>query len=1000
MKIPRAAALAVLAVLFLLSAAPAQAATLSFSPEAPVVDEAVVFEYSIPICGSWQYTWTIDGQAPPADRTTYSADGDKMTTRFAAAADHVVAVTAVNGDCETQRGEVTARVSDALGGSIAVSPDPPVVGQSATLAATATGGFAPSDYAWDTDDDSAFDDAATRTVQQTFLTPGPHVVRVRIRDEAAPPHEAVVTRTVNVVEPTPGAPPPAPAPPCTKRLAFSLTEVTTTGCFARTGAQPEQWETTDPVKLNGIPFLDTGAAFHITFPTADAPGGRFASSNTAIQLGELNAYAGAVDWTLPDGQQGDEKDVQTLRLPALARYVGLKVIGSTTVRIGWAADGTHFATFPLNVQLPAQFAPGPDPDSGRVTGSGSLRMTDAGPQYDGFKIAAKDIWIGKVGIPEACFSALPAGATAIERCPAPTLDGEPYLTCETDVTKDRWDISAIAKGPDPTTLRYAVFGGLAGGALSNLGGFTDDFEAAGIQLASGVTLNRLGAGFCLDPPPLKLRGDVGALMLDGKLVVNGRFLYTDPFGLRPWSVELGGNAALGGVPLGDGYVRFNPWGDVGFGVKLDLDFEAVTLAGQADGWVEPRNDTFTIDGSMKGCLSDLCADARGLVSDTAAAGCLDLGVLVLYEPVNPRTGSFGFGSISFGTRRVEVPLRAGFGYRFATEKVDLLGDSCNFAPYRSTPTLRAAGGALTQRIAPGTQAVALRIHGTDGPPKVVVRGPDGTTITSAEDGAAQRRRNAYVLAENPTDGTTSVLLIKPAAGVWTVRAVPAAQSTPTRIERAAYEQPPTFLGMVRRRGAKRQLAVAYSVPKGATVRLVERGGGVVETIARTLRGRTCRGKRTLPGGRRLRCAKVSFRPARGPGGVRHVQAVVTRGGIPIARQNVAAFRAPRETLPSRLGRLRARRSGDGIVFTFPRSRGAARYTASAALSDGRRLGFDLGRRCRGLRIPAVPAGVAATIKVAGVRYDLRTGRYRTLALEAGNATAGPRGGRRKRRICT
>lgn len=188
----------------------------------------------------------------------------------------------------------------------------------------------------------------------------------------------------------------------------------------------------------------------------------------------------------------------------------------------------------------------------------------------------------------------------------------------------------------------------------------------------------------------------------------------------------------------------------------------------------------------------------------------------------------------------------------------------------------------------------------------------------------------------------------------------------------------------------REVAFAYALPAGAKVRLVERSKkGIGRTLVRSVRGRPCRGARPLPGGRKLLCVRKKFRLARGPGGKRTIQAVVTRGGIPLARKNVAKFRAPRQPVPSRPGALSARRKGGALIIVFPRSRGASRYSAIAVLSDGRHLGFDLGSSCRAVRIPKVPKGVGARVKVAGVRYDVRPGRYRRVVLARGRNAAGP-----------
>lgn len=982
----------------------AAAATLAMDRANPVVGESITFTGGGNECNR-TYTFTVDDNPP---EPTQPIDDPTFTTSFADAGSHTVKVDIdyTSGACQDYTETATFEVLQGLGGSIAVSPDPPRPGQTATLSASQTGGYGPPfHYAWDLDDDGSFDDSTSRTPTTAFPTTAPRVFRVRIRDSATPVHETVVTRTISAADPPtpePGVEPPV-EPPCVKRLAFALSELTTPGCFEQIGAIPSaRWTTTSTVKLNGITFPDFGQTFTITFPTASEPGGHFTAPSSAIQLGGFTAYSGNVDWTLPAGGQGDEKLVSSFTVPRFAELFRLRVRGATAVRLGWGADGEHYATFALNVELPAVFKPAPDPYAESVTGSGSLRVDDAGPRFDGLKIFAKDVWLGRIRVPEACFSYVPAGGQVVAPCDAPSLDGEPYITCNDDTNTDRWDVNGILELPG-AGVRYAVFGGLADGRLTRLGGFADNIAIIGVQLAPGVLLNRLGAGVCLSPPPLKVRGDVGVEALDGRLRVDGRFTYTDPDGIRPWSVEAGGSASFRGMSLGNGSLKYNAWGDIDFGVRTDLNlFDVASFAGEANGWVEPQKDLFNISGSGTGCIATvICANTSALVSSSGVAGCIDAGEIVLYEPVNARTGPFGFGSISFSVREHRFPIKAGFGHRFGASGVDLLGNSCDFAPYSATRSVaRAAQAGTTAQIAPGSKAVSLRIHGSDGPPKVVVRGPGATTITSPATASGKRLKGRYLLAENTTDGTTSVLLIRPRAGTWTVKAAPAATSTPTRVDRSNYAEPATFAGRVRRRSAGRlDLVMAYAAPAGTKVRLVERGKGIARTIVATVRGRACKGRQTLPGGRRLRCARATFRPSRGPGGARRVQALVTRGGLPVAREDVASFRAPRERLPSRPGALRARRVRGDLVVVFPRSRGASRYSVTATVDDGRKLGFDLGRTCRAVRIPAVPSGVGASVKVAGVRYDLRTGRYRSIRLAKTRTSAG-RAGLLPRRICS
>jgi len=990
----------VVGLLVVPSAMASSSVELSSAPPDPVVGESVTFSASgYGECRDTTLTFKVDG----VEKQTGTGAQNTFVYVFPEARDYSVSVTATTPPgCSAGETTATATLSvtveEGVSGAISVAPDPPQPNEQASLSVTPTGGSAPYTYAWDADDDGEFDDGTTRTISTVFPALGPHIVRVRIRDAAMPFHEGVVTRTITASDPQPGDPPAPPPEPCASTLEFALSEFTTEGCFTQVASSPEQWVTTDQVKLNGIVFADLGQRFLIEFPTLDDPGGHVSTPNAAIQFAGFVAYSGAIDWSLPAGEQGDVGTLHEIELPSFAKLFKLPVKGSTAIQLGFDADGTHFAVFPLNVELPGAFKPAPGSTArGGVTGEASLIVDEDGPRYGGLKISVTDVWLGRLKVPEACFSFVPAGGQTAP-CDTPSLDGEPYLTCETDDNTDRWDGNAVLELPVASGTQLAAFGGLADGQVSKLGGFADNIA---IPIVPGVTLSRIGVGLCLSPPPLKLRGDVGLQTLGGKLVVNGRFLYTDAIDGRPWSVEVGGNAVLSGTTLGSGTFGFNAWGDVDFGLATDLDLlGVVTLEGRIAGWIEPRNSLFNVEGSLRGCLLSLpCATASGLISSTGVAGCLDAGSITVYEPYNARTGPFGFGSISFSTRKVVIPLKAGFGYRFDSSSVDLLGNSCDFSPYSATrselvtvaaPAGSAPGTGLSERIEPGSKAVTLRIHGSDGPPKVVVRGPGGTTIRSPRgDKTAKQREGRFVVAENETDGTTSVLLVKPAAGEWTVSAASGAASSPTTIDRSDFEAPPTLFGDVRKTAdGSRELALGYSVPKGASVRLVERGKGIGQTIVQSVDGEPCRGTPTVPGGGELLCERVKFRPSRGPGGIRRIEAVVTRKGVPMAQENIASFRAPPERLPSRPAAMRARHVGGDLFVSFTRSRGAARYSVTAAIEDGRQLGFDLGPKCRAVRIPDVSRSDKAIVKVAGVRYDISPGPYRRIDVGKSSESVG------------
>jgi hypothetical protein len=987
----------VLSLISVSSASAAGTVTVTSSQPDPVVGEAIT--YSTALSGEcptpFTYTFSVDGAVKQdGGQTTF-------TYTFPAAGSHTVsALVTGQGGCTFGPGSISQTVGDAVSGTISVSPDPLNPNQTASIEVVPVNGQQPypsDSYQWKIDGVVA---GATRKITKVFTTTGSHTAQVTFRDSANPAHTGTVTRTFDVVAPVapaPGQPaPPAPEPPapCTSKLDFAVSEFTTTGCFTKVADSPEQWATTDQVKLNGIPFADSGHRFLITFPTDAEPGGHVSSDSSAIELDRFIPFSGPIDWSLPAGGQGDEATLREVAVPSFAQLFKLRIAGSIAIRLGFDANGKHYATFGMNVELPPAFTAGPSRFAGGVSGAASVRVDDDGVHFDGLKIAVTDVWVGSLKVASACFSYVPANGQTVSPCDAPELDGAPYLTCNDDVTTDRWDGNAVIELPTASQTKLAAFGGLSNGSVSKLGGFVDGLGTT-VPLVPGVFLNRIGVGLCLNPPPFKLRGDVGIAALGGKLTVNGHFIYTDPYLSSPWSVEVGGNAALGDMQLGDGSVKFNAWGDVDFALHAGINLRDVaSVDGDISGWIEPRNNTFTIQGSVKGCIADvICAQALGLVSSSGVAGCIDAGSITIDVPTNAHEGPFGFGSISFTTRKQTIYLKAGFGYRFDTGKVDLLGNSCDLTPYSAarSAVVRAAGAAISERVAAGVPAVAFRVHGTNGPPKIVVRGPGGATITSPAAGRGVQRKGHYVLAENKTDGTTDVLLVKPAAGTWTVQAAPGATSSPTRIDRSGYQTPPALFGQVRLTSHGREAAVEYAVPAGATVRLVERGTGVAHTIVAVLHGRRCRGAHPLPDGRRLLCARAKFQPSKGPGGTRTLQAVVSRGGLPLATKTLVSFRVPRETAPSKPGALKARRVGGALIVAFPRTNGASRYTVSAVLQDGRKLGFDLAGTCRAVSIPSVPIGDAATVKVAGVRYDLRTGAYRQIKLAAGRTSAGARG---------
>ena len=974
---------------------------LSIDNNKPVAGDTVTAEGPYTECVNnvapvYTFTFSTGGQTVATGTGTSASDssGEVYSATLSQAGDYTLTydVFCSQNDPQHHTSTLSFTVTSGLGATISVSPDPAVVNQPATLAAATTGGNAPYSWAWDLNNDGVFTDADGRTPSTTFMTTGPHVVSVRITDnqngDAPVTHTVTITKTITVVNATK---PPPPPPPCVTRVAFQLSEFTTGGCFTKTSTSPVRWQTTAAIKLNGISLPDFGQTFTITGPTAGEPGGHLTALNSTMQLDHFTAFAGDIDWSLPAGGRGDEQVFHSFSVDSGATLFGLHVSGTIALELGEDANGSYYADFPLSIQLPASFTAGPDPSFGSVTGAASLRVDDAGIHYNGLRLEAENVWLGKLKVDSVCFSYIPAGGVSTAPCDTPTFGGgdEPFIQCNSDPTTNRWDASADIELP--SGLELGAFGGLANGKISKLGGSIGNLGRRA-PIADGVYLDHVAFGLCLSPPPFKIRANIGANFLGNSNIISldGGFTYTDATETSPWSLELDGSLTIGDTPIGDGTLGINGAGGIDFGLHAGVDLYGVaSLDAQVSGWIDAPHHQFVVSGSGQGCLGSACASASGELSSTGIAGCVTVGTSTpTYDLIIPLDGGAPYLDTS------TYPLTAGFGYVWGASSVDLLGGSCDFSPYEPTQTTSARdAGANTPRRLPitrGTEAVSLRIHGTHGPPKVVLRGPHGPTITSPSNGRSKLSKGHYLLVANKTDGTTDVMLVRPAAGTWTISQVPGSGSSLTAIDRASLAVPPTFGARVLGTGASRTVRVAYAVPVGTSVRLVERAKGINHTIAASLRGTRCPGLPELRPGtdEKILCAKIRFHPAPGPGGKRKVQAIVTRRGIPLLQKNIASFKAPRKTLPSRVKTLRAKRGRGFLTIAFSRSFGASRYSVSAKLSDGRELAFDLAGRCRALRIAKVPSKVAAKVKVAGVRYDLAVGRARTISIKAHARSAG------------
>jgi hypothetical protein len=846
-------------------------------------------------------------------------------------------------------------------------------------------------------------------------------LRVTVQSPVVTPTPTTSTPTTTAPAPTPTTTTAAPlasvvptkAPTCDKTYTFGTVRIDSSVCFTVENGldgKPARWVSGGNLKVNNLPVTPAkaGAKFTITLPTAAQPRPRLTASDASIALTAFNLYAGKIDWLLPTGELSDLakpgaastkvvdddgiRTLQTVPIASSARLMGLNLRGTVPIKVGVTESGTYFTTLPLNVEMPSTFRSGPDVNAGGVTANASLRIDDKGTHFDGLKLIVKQVWMGKLRVEEACISYVPAGGQSGEPCEAPELDGKPYITCNNDSNANRWDGNAVIVLPTKTETKLAAFGGVSNGSISKLGGFVDNLGNK-VPVATGVYLNRVGVGLCINPPPFKLRGDVGVSVFptpkDELLGINGHILYTDAYNGHPWSLELGGSVEVYDRLIGSGSLTIRPTGALDFDVQSGFNlFGVVSVNGHLEGWLETSTKKFNIEGRGRACLTAICATADAVASSTGMGGCATVATIVYYYPVRASDWKW-YAPWRINWIRGEIPIRGGFGYRWKSSSVQTLGNSCDFGPYRAQRTAGlAAVGDRTVRIGKGTPAIALQLMGArDQAPTVTLHGPKGETLAVPLDQPSKKFDNGSMIVKNSSDGSTSVLLIQPSAGKWMI-STPTGSPRITTVSTSAYEPPATVTANVHAlRGGMQRVSAAYTLPSGATMSYIEKGAGVQRTLVKRVSGKTCPGAKASPDGRVVRCHTVDFRPTTGPGGTRKIVAVVERDGLPLSQKTVATFRAPKQSIPVTPTRLRMVRFAKWVVAAWDKDASADRYSVSVTTSTGLKYGRLLPAGCKSIALPA-SAGTAVKVSVAGVRDDLTVGARNHGALKASEKRSG------------
>ncbi len=501
------------------------------------------------------------------------------------------------------------------------------------------------------------------------------------------------------------------------------------------------------------------------------------------------------------------------------------------------------------------------------------------------------------------------------------------------------------------------------------GGFGVEFPVAP-QVFPGIGLNSVGADFGVNP--LRLTGRLGlsfgeTVVMDGTAFValaSKTTPYDFPAEFAPpglgflggrrldsFSAAVGGTGSLklpvlGKVKLSDGYVFYAHPGLVEAGGKVDLDYKVakveLSITGKVGGFLDTEAELYNFEGEIKGCVK---IDLGFPLS--AIKPCLNTGGVISSKGI----GFCGLAVLPFPFPPVPIPVGAGRTWNGdASVKVF----SCDYGEYRQENE-RAAGqrkGTAAQTasavtLPAGLAGAMIRVTGRGGAPRVTVTPPSGTAIALPQTDPATANRD--VVSFSDSEGATTIALRRPAKGKWRI-GVQSGSTPIAKVESAEALPAPKVKATVIGSGPHRTLRYHVDAAPGQSVTFVERGRRTYSRIGEA------RGSSGI----------LRFTSADGAAGRRSILAVVERSGVS-RTLTVARYAAPGTARPAVPKGLRARRSGTTISVAFRRVPGAEQYRVQWQPSIGVPATV-LTRRPQG-RITDVDRLIPGTVTVTALKLD-------------------------------
>ncbi len=490
------------------------------------------------------------------------------------------------------------------------------------------------------------------------------------------------------------------------------------------------------------------------------------------------------------------------------------------------------------------------------------------------------------------------------------------------------------------------------GLNSLFGGFSVEGKAPTLTVGGGI----------LYPPPTPNDFNIG---LSGVNVPIGPVvLHSVSFTVRlKPTLEISGDISLGaGPPVDtnvndrvvkvDGRLDFQLGSRSGFKLSISGTLSIADLHqqfGKASVTWDGTNGnnqitlSFTADLNVADLMSG-SAHLGGSVNASHYQFFGDANVKIMGQSISGHAVISDAGLGACGTLHIAIWSGSlGAEYLYSTHAWHFTG--CDFS---SLQTLGNAGAAAV-----GTPDATIQVHaglprlevvavGASTPPEVELIGPHGQRARTPSTPDRLVVRGHVLSTASSADHSTYFLMDHPAPGAWKLL-TPAGSQRPLQVQQAMPLLPVRPQASVTGRGGRRVLRWSLRAQPGVAVQFMERGHGVLSTIAVERRAH----------------GRLSFLPAAGAGGRRQILALVTVDGIARGLPVVVGGYTPPQPAHPHVRSASYQQIGRAVLVVFDRARGASGYEVSVTLGNHRgNVQRVLGRHA-GAAALILPAGTAA-----------------------------------------